>query len=170
MSNPRSSAHGVLEMHPKGYGFLRNPARHYAPTQQDAYVPAQLIGKFNLAEGVSLGGPLEPQRRGQGPRLATVEQIEGGDPKSYRRREWDELTAVDPTKWIRLETGPEPSGRPRRPVDAEARPQAPGAARRRDEAGRGRDPRAGLRLQEPPLHRPAARADPALRRDPRGSP
>jgi|SRR5579883_662450 len=108
MSDPRRSAHGVLEMHPKGYGFLRNPARHYAPTQQDAYVPGQLIDKYNLAEGVLLGGPLEPPRRGSGPRLAAVEQIEGGDPKLYRRREWDELTAVDPTKWIRLETGPEP--------------------------------------------------------------
>jgi transcription termination factor Rho len=108
MSDPRNSAHGVLEMHPKGYGFLRNPVRNYAPTQQDAYVSGQLIDKYNLAEGVSLGGPLEPLRRGQGPRLAAVEQIEGGNPKSYRRREWDELTAVDPTKWIRLETGPEP--------------------------------------------------------------
>jgi transcription termination factor Rho len=73
-------------------------------------VPGQLIGKFNLAEGVMLGGPLEPPRRGQsqGPRLAAVEQIEGCDPKAYRRRAWEELTPVDPTKWLRLETGPEP--------------------------------------------------------------
>jgi transcription termination factor Rho len=110
MAEPRNGAHGVLELHPKGYGFLRNPAKHYAATPQDAYVSAQLISKFHLAEGVLLGGPLEPPRRGQGqgPRLATVETIEGGDPKDYRRREWDELTPVDPTRWIRLETGPEP--------------------------------------------------------------
>ncbi len=110
MAEPRNGAHGVLEMHPKGYGFLRNPAKHYAPTPQDAYVSVQLISKFRLAEGVLLGGPLEPPRRGQGqgPRLATVDMIEGGDPKDYRRRAWDELTAVDPTKWIRLETGAEP--------------------------------------------------------------
>lgn len=108
MSDPRNSAHGVLEMHQRGHGFLRNPAKHYAPTQNDAYVPAQLIGKFKLAEGVLLGGPLEPARRGQGPRLASIDSIEGGDPTAYRRREWDELTAVDPTKWIRLETGAEP--------------------------------------------------------------
>src|SRR5207253_3996703 len=57
-----------------------------------------------------LGGPLEPPRRGVsgGPRLAAVEQIEGADPKEFRRRAWDELTPVDPTKWLRLETGPEP--------------------------------------------------------------
>jgi transcription termination factor Rho len=108
MSDPRTSAHGVLEMHPRGHGFLRSPARHFAPAQTDAYVPAPLIGKFNLAEGVLLAGPLEPPRRGSGPRLAAVEQIEGGDPKAFRRRNWDELTAVDPTRWIKLETDPEP--------------------------------------------------------------
>jgi transcription termination factor Rho len=43
-----------------------------------------------------------------GPRMAGIERIEGMDPKTFRRRNWDELTAVDPTRWIRLETGPEP--------------------------------------------------------------
>src|SRR5262245_6030457 len=109
MSEQRMLAHGVLEMHPKGYGFLRNPARHYAPVPSDAYVPGQLIDKYHLAEGVHLAGPLEPPRRGTtGPRIAAIERIEGGEPAAYRRRDWDELTAVDPTKWIRLETGPEP--------------------------------------------------------------
>ena len=60
------------------------------------------------------GRPRSPGRSNRrargttGPRLAAVEQIEGGDPKPFRRRDWDELTAVDPTKWIRLETGAEP--------------------------------------------------------------
>jgi len=109
MSEPRTLAHGVLEKHPKGYGFLRSAARHYAPVPADAYVSAQLIDRYHLAEGVHLAGPLEPPRRGTtGPRLAAIEKIEGRDPKDYRRRNWDELTAVDPTKWIRLETGPEP--------------------------------------------------------------
>jgi transcription termination factor Rho len=108
MSDPRNSAYGVLDLHQRGHGFLRNPSKHYAPAPNDPFVPGQLIGKFNLAEGVLLGGPLEPARRGSGPRLAAVEQIEGGDPKAYRRRNWDELTPVDPTKWLRLETGAEP--------------------------------------------------------------
>jgi len=109
MSEPRSLAHGVLEMHPKGYGFLRSPARHYAPVPADAYVSGQLVDRYHLAEGVHLAGPLEPPRRGTtGPRLATIERIEGGDPAAFRRRNWDELTAVDPTKWLQLETGPEP--------------------------------------------------------------
>jgi transcription termination factor Rho len=109
MSDPRTTAQGVLEMHPRGYGFLRNPARHYAPAAADAYVPGQLIDKYRLAEGVYLSGPLETPRRGvTGPRIAAIDRIEGADPKEYRRRNWDELTPVDPTKWIRLETGSEP--------------------------------------------------------------
>jgi len=109
MSEPRTLAHGVLELHPKGYGFLRNPARNYTPVPADAYVSGQLVDQFHLAEGVHLAGPLEPPRRGAtGPRLAAIERIEGGDPKAYRRRNWEELTAVDPTKWLQLETGPEP--------------------------------------------------------------
>ncbi|HYH68009.1 MAG TPA: transcription termination factor Rho, partial [Urbifossiella sp.] len=109
MSEPRPMAQGVLELHPKGYGFLRNPARNYVPTPNDAYVGGPLISRFKLAEGVALGGPVEPARKGaSGPRLADVEHIEGGPPAAFRRRVWDELTPVDPTKWIRLESGPEP--------------------------------------------------------------
>jgi transcription termination factor Rho len=103
------TAQGVLELHPKGYGFLRNPAKFFAPTPNDPYVSAQLLQKFRLAAGLHLAAPVEPARRGStGPRLATVETIEGGDAKAYKRRAWEELTATDPTRWIRLETGAQP--------------------------------------------------------------
>jgi transcription termination factor Rho len=109
MSESRPASQGVLEMHPRGHGYLRNPARNYAPGPNDPYVPGPLIDKFRLAEGLLLSGPVEPPRKGMsGPRLAAVGQIEGSDPKQFRRRAWDELTPVDPTKWLRLETGPEP--------------------------------------------------------------
>ena len=59
MSDTRTTSQGVLEMHPRGYGFLRNPTRHYAPTPADPYVPGQLIDKFHLAEGLLLAGPVD---------------------------------------------------------------------------------------------------------------
>ena len=55
---------GVLERHPKGYGFLRNPAKNYTPRPDDPYVSGQLIDKFGLAEGLFLAGPVEPPRPG----------------------------------------------------------------------------------------------------------
>src|SRR6478609_10948539 len=35
---PGPPALGILEMHPKGYGFLRNPKTHYAANPADPYV------------------------------------------------------------------------------------------------------------------------------------
>ena len=102
-------ASGVLEMHPKGFGFLRNPAKNYMPMASDAFVGQPFIRQFNLAEGVLLSGPTEPPQRGTtGPRLLSVDTIEGTDPKAYRRNNWDELTVIDPGRHIKLETGAEP--------------------------------------------------------------
>jgi transcription termination factor Rho len=107
-SKPATSQ-GVLELHPKGFGFLRDPARHYAPRPSDPYVPQPLIQQFRLRPGLLVAGPVEPPRKGStGPRLAAIERIEGAEAKQFRRRNWDELTAVDPTQWLRLETGAEP--------------------------------------------------------------
>jgi transcription termination factor Rho len=115
---------GVLELHPKGYGFLRNPARNYGAQPSDAYVPAHLIAKLSLREGMLLAGPTEtggvthgPKKGGAGrttagrttgPRLVRVDQIEGLAPEQYPRRNFDDLTPVDPHDQIVLETGPEP--------------------------------------------------------------
>ena len=109
IANKPALAHGVLEVHPKGFGFLRDPARHFAARPSDPYVPQPLIKKFDLKQGLLLAGPIEPPPRGStGPRLAAVESIEGTDAKTFRRRNWDELTAVYPTQWLRMETGAEP--------------------------------------------------------------
>ena len=79
------SIQGVLELHPKGFGFLRNAARNYIAQQADPYVPAPLIQRLGLREGLLLTGPLEAARgngngHGRqkgvgGPRLARIEQI-----------------------------------------------------------------------------------------------
>ncbi len=99
---------GVLELHTKGFGFLRNPTRHYAAQQADPYVPAPLVQKHRLREGLSIAGPVEAARKGSGPRLVRVEQIEGAEPDQYKRRSFDELTPIDPHEQIVLETGKEP--------------------------------------------------------------
>jgi transcription termination factor Rho len=51
-----------------------------------------------------VSGPVEPPKKGNGPRLTAIEHIEGADPRSFARREWDELTPIDPHEHIRLET------------------------------------------------------------------
>src|SRR5882724_4238544 len=107
-SGPLQTHEGVLEMHPKGYGFLRSVARNYLAQPTDPYVPGPLIQKLGLREGMQLTGPVEPGRGSAGPRLVHVDAIEGMEPQKYPRRKFDELTPIDPTEHIRLETGTEP--------------------------------------------------------------
>jgi transcription termination factor Rho len=54
------SAAGILEMHPDGYGFLRNITQHYDARPGDAYVPADVIRKFDLREGINVAGEVIP--------------------------------------------------------------------------------------------------------------
>jgi transcription termination factor Rho len=108
MSRDQQSVQGVLELHPRGFGFLRNPARHYTAQPADPYVPSPLIQKFRLREGLLVAGPTETAKKGNGPRLTRVEHIEGEAPDKYAPREFDNLTPVDPHEQIVLETGREP--------------------------------------------------------------
>jgi transcription termination factor Rho len=109
MPHDPSPTRGVLELHPKGYGFLRDATRNFAAQPGDAYVPTPLITKHGLREGLLLAGPVEPARKGSGgPRLARLDAIEGQPPDKFARRTFDDLTPIDPREPIRLETGAEP--------------------------------------------------------------
>src|SRR5436305_1838022 len=108
MPSNGSLVQGVLELHPKGYGFLRNPARNYTAQPADPYVPNPLINRLGLREGLLLAGPVEAAKKGAGPRLARVEQIEGQKPEQYKVRNFDDLTPIDPHEQIKLETEQEP--------------------------------------------------------------
>ncbi len=108
MTTETTTAEGVLELHPRGHGFLRAAQRDYAPAPADAYVPAGLIQQLGLREGLHLGGPIEPPRKGSGPRLVQVAAIEGQPAESFRSRNFDELTPVVPHEQLVLETGATP--------------------------------------------------------------
>jgi transcription termination factor Rho len=102
---------GVLELHPKGHGYLRDPKRNYKAAQDDVYVGTPLLSRFQLRPGVRLTGTIEAPKGGQGPRLTELTEIEGQHPEHYLSvRGFDDLTAIDPHDRLRLETGPEPLG------------------------------------------------------------
>jgi transcription termination factor Rho len=104
IAEPMTTTQGVLELHPKGFGFLRNPARHYAPQPADPYVSAPLIQRHSLREGMLVAGAVEAARKGAtGPRLTEVARIEGEAPTKVKFRNWDELTPIDPHEQINLE-------------------------------------------------------------------
>jgi transcription termination factor Rho len=100
---------GVLEMHPNGYGFLRDPKTNYTRELTDPFVPGSMIEKFGLREGVHMTGMVQPGRRQQGPRLREISDVDGMPPEQYREvKNFDQLTAINPESWLRLETGQEP--------------------------------------------------------------
>lgn len=105
---PGPQCEGVLELNTRGFGFLRNPKNHYAAQPTDAYMPGMLIQRFGLREGLLIAGPSEAGPPGSNPRLTDVEVIEGIPPDQFPRRNFDELTPIDPTERIVLETGAQP--------------------------------------------------------------
>ena len=50
---PLEPGGGVLELHPNGYGFLRNPDNNLQRERTDPFVPGTMIEKFRLREGVT---------------------------------------------------------------------------------------------------------------------
>ena len=50
MTTELATAEGVLELHPRGYGFLRSPQRSYTAGNADIYVPGPLIQRLGLRE------------------------------------------------------------------------------------------------------------------------
>ncbi len=100
---------GILELHPKGYGFLRDPKAGYVSQETDSFVSGSLLEKYGIREGVLITGESIPGGRGQGPRLKSIQSIEGRLPERYAEvKNFDSLTPINPNVQIKLETGPTP--------------------------------------------------------------
>ena len=106
---PLQPGHGLLELHPNGYGFLRSPENNYARERSDPFVPGTMIEKYQLRQGVMLSGMVQQGRRQQGPRLREITMVDGMAPEDYGDvKTFDELTPINPEQWLTLEVGPEP--------------------------------------------------------------
>jgi len=100
---------GVLELHPKGYGFLRDPNKNYAAEDSNPFVSSSVVDKFGLRAGVLLKADVGPGTRNQGPRVREVELIDGLTPEEYAEvKHFDDLTPINPFEQIVLETGARP--------------------------------------------------------------
>jgi len=108
-TGPVQPGGGVLEMHPNGYGFLRDPAANYLRQMTDPFVPGGMIDKLGLREGVHIEGMVQPGRKQQGPRLKEITNVDGMPPEEYRDvKTFDQLTPINPESWLKLETDTEP--------------------------------------------------------------
>jgi transcription termination factor Rho len=99
---PPEPCEGILELTPKGYGFLRTKDKQWAPLNTDCWISGDLIRKYGLREGVSIKGE---QRAGpRGPQLTEITEVCGLEPEAIRELPlFEELKAVNPNKRYQLE-------------------------------------------------------------------
>ncbi len=97
---------GLIEVSGKGFGFLRDPKRNYMQSPSDVFVTPEVVRKHALRDGLWIKG--EVRRGSRGPQLFKLTAINNEDPDKYRNLPvFEELTSINPTQRIRLETVPD---------------------------------------------------------------
>lgn len=100
---PPEPADGILELTPKGYGFLRQRDRMYIQHPNDSFISADFIRQYGLREGMQIKGVAQKGQRGL--QVTSVAEVNGRVPESIRDLPlFEELKATNPTKKIQLET------------------------------------------------------------------
>jgi transcription termination factor Rho len=88
---------------------LRDPKAGYVSQETDSFVSGSLLEKYGIREGVLITGESIPGGRGQGPRLRSIQSIEGRLPEQYAEiKNFDSLTPINPHVQIKLETASTP--------------------------------------------------------------
>lgn len=98
------SAHGILEVMPDGYGFIR--CENYLPGEHDVYVSPSQIRKFGLKTGDIINGNTRVKTQQEKfSALLYIRSINGCHPSEILRRpNFEDLTPIFPNERIRLET------------------------------------------------------------------
>lgn len=97
---------GIIEMTPKGFGFLRLADGNFEQAKDDIFISPELIRNHSLRHGQWLHGKHQGSNRGQ--QLIEIETVNGLPPADAAKLpHFDELKAINPDKRIAFETTPE---------------------------------------------------------------
>jgi transcription termination factor Rho len=106
LSGPKIETDGMLELAPKGFGFLRVPSKNFEQARDDIFITPETIRKYHLRVGQWIHGLYQIGQRG--PQLVEVTAINGMPPaEASKLPHFDELKAINPNKRISFETTPE---------------------------------------------------------------
>ena len=96
-------AHGILEVMPDGYGFIR--CENYMPGENDVYVSPAQIRKLNLKSGDIVEGNIRIRTQNEKfGALLYVKSINGFHPmEAVKRTNFEDLTPIFPDSRLRLE-------------------------------------------------------------------
>jgi transcription termination factor Rho len=97
---------GMLELAPKGFGFLRIPKKNFEQARDDVFVTPEIIRKNHLRLGQWIHGTYQQGLRG--PQLVEITAVNGMPvAEASKLPHFDELKAINPNKRISFETTPE---------------------------------------------------------------
>jgi len=106
MTGPMIETDGMLELAPKGFGFLRIPGKNFEQARDDVFVTPETIRKYNLRLGQWIHGFYQEGSRG--PQLVEISKVNDMTPEEASKLpHFDELKAINPTKRISFETTPD---------------------------------------------------------------
>lgn len=106
LTGPMIEANGMLELAPKGFGFLRVPKKNFEQARDDVFVTPETIRKYNLRLGQWIHGTYQEGPRG--PQLVEISKVNDLTPEEASKLpHFDELKAINPSKRISFETTPE---------------------------------------------------------------
>ena len=97
-------AHGILEVMPDGYGFIR--CENYLPGENDVYVSPSQIKRFNLKTGDIIKGKVRVKTQNEKfGALLVIDRINDELPsEAAKRRNFEDLTPIFPNERLSLET------------------------------------------------------------------
>lgn len=102
-AGPPEPTAGLLEISPKGFGFIRLKEKNFAAIPTDTFVSPEMVRKYGLRDGVWMEGDFLKGFRG--PQLSELRSVNGLPPDHYRQLPiFEELTAINPNKRYILET------------------------------------------------------------------
>lgn len=106
LNGPVIETNGLLEMTPKGFGFLRLPEANFEQAKEDIFISPELIRRHSLRHGQWLNGQYQASNRG--PQLVEINTVNGMPPEEAAvLPHFDELKAINPNKRIAFETTPD---------------------------------------------------------------
>ncbi|MCW1923221.1 transcription termination factor Rho [Luteolibacter arcticus] len=105
-TGPKVEVNGMLELAPKGFGFLRVPSKNFEQARDDVFVSPEMVRRHGLRPGVWIHGLAQEGSRGQQlVELTTINDVTPDEAKRFPA--FEELKAVNPSKRISLETTPD---------------------------------------------------------------
>ncbi|EKD26087.1 MAG: hypothetical protein ACD_79C01375G0002 [uncultured bacterium] len=103
-SNNSFKVAGILDIHPKGFGFLRQKQYFYSESPSDIYVTVDFIRRKRLKPGIYIEGEGETGKEGNNI-LKSINTLNGMPFEKYLSfPPFNKLVSVSPDEILRLET------------------------------------------------------------------